>query len=132
MQRILIADDAPFSRQMLREIIEPLGYEVVAEAANGLEAVELFALYQPDLVTMDLVMPKGSGLDATRMILNRFPAAKIVVASALGQQSLIAAALEAGAMNSITKPYQPEAVECVLARVLEKSEEPDPQPLRLD
>jgi two-component system chemotaxis response regulator CheY len=131
MQRILIADDAPFSRETLREIIEPLGYEVVAEAASGLEAVELFALYQPDLVTVDLVMPKGSGVDATRMILNRFPAARIVVASALGQETLVAEALAAGAVNSIAKPYQPEAVERVLARELEKSE-PDPQVLSFD
>jgi two-component system chemotaxis response regulator CheY len=131
MQRILIADDAPFSRETLREIIEPLGYEVVAEAASGLEAVELFALYQPDLVTVDLVMPKGSGVDATRMILNRFPAARIVVASALGQETLVAEALDAGAVNSIAKPYQPEAVERVLAQELEKSE-PDPQVLRFD
>jgi two-component system chemotaxis response regulator CheY len=131
MQRILIADDAPFSRQVLREIIEPLGYEVVAEAASGLEAVELFALYQPDLVTMDLVMPKGSGVDATRMILNRFPAARIVVVGALGQQTLVADALDAGAVNSIAKPYQPEAVEHVLAQELEKTET-DAQALRFD
>ncbi len=131
MQRILIADDAPFSRQVLREIIEPLGYEVVAEAASGLEAVELFALYQPDLVTMDLVMPKGSGVDATRMILNRFPAARIVVVGALGQQTLVADALDAGAANSIAKPYQPEAVERVFAQELEKTET-DAQALRFD
>ena len=124
MQRILIADDAAFMREMLREIVEPLGYEVVAEAASGLEAVELFALYQPDLIILDLVMPKGSGVDATRMVLNRFPAAKIVVASALGQQSLVADALRAGALNFISKPYQLEMVERVLERVAEKSPEP--------
>ena len=124
MQRILIADDAAFMREMLREIVEPLGYEVVAEAASGLEAVELFALYQPDLLILDLVMPKGSGVDATRMVLNRFPAAKIVVASALGQQSLVADALRAGALNFISKPYQLEMVERVLERVAEKSPEP--------
>jgi len=123
MQRILIADDATFMREILREIVEPLGYEVVAEAASGLEAVELFALYQPDLMILDLVMPKGSGIDATRMVLNRFPAAKIVVASALGQQTLVADALKAGALNFIAKPYQPEMVERVLGRVVEKTPE---------
>ena len=87
MQRILIADDAIFMREILREIVEPLGYEVVAEAASGLEAVELFALYQPDLMILDLVMPKGSGIDATRMVLNRFPAAKIVVAAKIAAKT---------------------------------------------
>jgi two-component system chemotaxis response regulator CheY len=123
MQRILIADDATFMREILREIVEPLGYEVVAEAASGLEAVELFALYQPDLMILDLVMPKGSGIDATRMVLNRFPAAKIVVASALGQQTLVADALKAGALNFIAKPYQPDMVERVLGTVVEKTPE---------
>lgn len=123
MQRILIADDATFMREILREIVEPLGYEVVAEAASGLEAVELFALYQPDLMILDLVMPKGSGIDATRMVLNRFPAAKIVVASALGQQTLVADALKAGALNFIAKPYQPDMVERVLGMVVEKTPE---------
>jgi len=123
MQRTLIVDDAPFMRQMLREIIEPLGYEVVAEAASGLEAVELFALYQPDVVTMDIVMPRGSGIDATRMILNRFPAAKVVVAATLGQETLVLEAIRSGARNFITKPYQPDAVELILASVLEKDDE---------
>ena len=118
--RILIADDAPYMRQMLRAIIEPLGYEVVAEASSGLEAVELFALYQPDVVTVDMVMPRSSGIDAVRMILNRFPAAKIVMAGALGQESLVVDALAAGAINFITKPYQPFAVEHALANALEQ------------
>ncbi|MDE0884223.1 MAG: response regulator [Myxococcota bacterium] len=123
MKRILIADDAPFMRQMLREIIEPLGYEIVAEAANGFEAAELFALHQPDVVTMDMVMPKGSGVDACRMIRNRFPAAKIVAACTLGQEGLVLEALRAGAANFITKPYQPDVVESVLSWVLEKDED---------
>jgi len=123
MKRILIADDAPFMRQMLREILESLDYEIVAEAANGLEAAEFFALYQPDAVTMDLVMPKGSGIDACRMIRNRFPAAKIVAACTLGQEGLVLEALRAGAVNFITKPYQPDVVEFVLSSVLEKEEQ---------
>ena len=63
MARVLIADDASFMRQMIREIIEPEGHEVVGEATNGLEAMELYKELQPDLVTMDIVMPKRSGID---------------------------------------------------------------------
>ncbi|MCS5635231.1 MAG: response regulator [Myxococcota bacterium] len=125
MHRVLIADDAPFMRQTLREIIEPLGYEVVAEACSGLEAVELFALYQPDIAVVDMVMPRASGLDTVRMILNRFPAARIVMASALGQELLALDALAAGALDFISKPYQLDSVELALAGALEKpAEEP--------
>ncbi len=126
MHRVLIADDAPFMRQTLREIIEPLGYEVVAEASSGLEAVELFALYQPDIAVVDIVMPRASGIDAVRMILNRFPAARIVMASALGQERLALDALAAGAQDFISKPYQLDSVELALAAILEK---PDEEPV---
>ena len=126
MHRVLIADDAPFMRQTLREIIEPLGYEVVAEACSGLEAVELFALYQPDIAVVDMVMPRASGIDTVRMILNRFPAARIVMASALGQERLALDALAAGALDFISKPYQLDSVELALAGALEK---PDEEPV---
>ena len=126
MHRVLIADDAPFMRQTLREIIEPLGYEVVAEASCGLEAVELFALHQPDLAVVDMVMPRASGIDTVRMVLNRFPAARLVMASALGQEGLALDALAAGARDFISKPFQPDSVESILAAVVEKPEEEAP------
>ena len=85
--RVLIADDASFMRQMIREIIESEGYEVVGEATNGVEAVEQFQQLQPDLVTMDIVMPKCSGIDAVKSILEGHPAARIVMCSALGQET---------------------------------------------
>ena len=66
MARVLIADDASFMRQMIREIIEPEGHQVVGEATNGIEAVELYREFSPDLVTMDIVMPKRSGIDAVK------------------------------------------------------------------
>ena len=69
MARVLIADDASFMRQMIREIIEPEGHEVVGEATNGIEAVDLYNELSPDLVTMDIVMPKRSGIDAVKTIL---------------------------------------------------------------
>ena len=68
MARVLIADDASFMRQMIREIIEPEGHEVVGEATNGIEAVDLYNELTPDLVTMDIVMPKRSGIDAAKAI----------------------------------------------------------------
>ena len=120
--RILIADDASFMRQMIREIIEPEGYEVVGEATNGIEAVEQFLELRPDLVTMDIVMPKRSGIDAVKGILSSDPQAVVVMCSALGQESLVMEALQAGAKDFIVKPFKPEAVLSTLDKILEKGE----------
>ncbi|MAJ60847.1 MAG: hypothetical protein CBC48_13085 [bacterium TMED88] len=120
MATVLIADDASFMRQMIREIIEPEGYEVVSEANNGVEAVERFEEFAPDIVTMDIVMPKQSGIDAVKDILVRYPAARIVMCSALGQETLVMESLEAGAMDFIVKPFKPESVLGTLEKILEK------------
>lgn len=120
--RVLIADDASFMRQMIREIIEPEGYEVVGEATNGMEAVELYLKLQPDLVTMDIVMPKRSGIEAVRGILAEDPLAQVVMCSALGQETLVMEALQAGAKNFIVKPFKPDAVLSTLDRLLEKED----------
>lgn len=118
--RVLIADDASFMRQMIREIIEPEGYEVVGEATNGIEAVESFEALHPDIVTMDIVMPKRSGIDAVKGILAEHPDAKIVMCSALGQETLVMEALQAGARDFIVKPFKPDSVISTLAKILEK------------
>lgn len=120
MARILIADDAAFMRQMIREIIEAEGHEVIAEASDGIEVVDKFKSHHPELVTMDIVMPRSSGIDAVRSILEVDPAACIVMCSALGQESLVKEALAAGARDFIAKPFLPELVVETLDRVLEK------------
>jgi len=120
MARVLIADDASFMRQMIREIIEPEGYEVVGEATNGIEAVEQFEELSPDLVTMDIVMPKRSGIDAVKGILAKHPDARVVMCSALGQESLVMEALQAGARDFIVKPFKPDNVLATLKKILEK------------
>ena len=122
MARVLIADDASFMRQMIREIIEPEGYEVVGEATNGIEAVELYQELQPDLVTMDIVMPKRSGIDAVKAILAEQPTACVVMCSALGQETLVMEALQAGARDFIVKPFKPDSVISTLKKILEKAD----------
>ena len=120
--RVLIADDASFMRQMIREIIEPEGYEVVGEATDGVEAVEQYEQLHPDLVTMDIVMPKRSGIDAVKGILEQSPDACVVMCSALGQETLVMEALQAGAKDFIVKPFKPDNVISTLRKVLEKNE----------
>ena len=72
MARILVADDASFMRQMIREIVESEGFEVCGEASDGIEAIDEYKRLQPDVVTMDIVMPRKSGIDAVRGIIDRF------------------------------------------------------------
>lgn len=123
MARILVADDASFMRQMIREIIEAEGHEVVAEASDGVEAVEGFKEHHPDLVTMDIVMPRRSGIDAVKCIRELDAGATIVMCSALGQESLVTEAMEAGATDFIVKPFKPDAVSKVLVKVLKDGDE---------
>jgi len=118
--RVLVADDARFMRQLIREIIEPEGFEVVGEAADGRSVVEEFAKLRPDIVTMDIVMPKRSGIDAVREILALDAGARIAMVSALGQEALVMEALQAGASDYIVKPFKPEAVVATLRKVVEK------------
>ena len=122
MARILVADDASFMRQMIREIVEEEGHEVVAEASDGIEAIEQFKKHRPDVVTMDIVMPRRSGIDAVKGILEVDPTACVVMCSALGQETLVQEALQAGARDFIVKPFKPDAVTATLRKVLEKEE----------
>ncbi len=120
MARILVADDAAFMRQMIREIIEAEGHEVVAEASDGVEAVDQFKAHHPDLVTMDIVMPRRSGIDAVKGILEIDSTACVVMCSALGQETLVTEALQAGARDFIVKPFKPDSVVKTLKKFLEK------------
>ena len=78
MARILVADDASFMRQIIRDILESEGHEIVAEASDGIQAVEEWKKHRPDLVTMDIVMPRRSGIDAVRAIAALDATARIV------------------------------------------------------
>ncbi|HXV19825.1 MAG TPA: response regulator [Desulfuromonadales bacterium] len=115
--RILIADDALFMRNMLREIFVKAGFQVVGEAANGVEAVERYLELRPDLVTMDIVMPLKSGIEALQQITREDPDARVVMCSALGQEALVIEAVQAGAKDFIVKPFKEERVLDVVRRV---------------
>ena len=115
--RVLIADDALFMREMIKEIIQQEDYEVVGEASNGKEAVSKYLDLRPDITTMDIVMPIKSGIDAVLEIRKECADAKIVMISALGQDSLVIEALEAGAKDFIVKPFKAEKVLDVMKKV---------------
>ncbi len=123
LKRVLIADDAAFMREMLRDILTEGGFEIAAEAIDGNEAIELFQEHTPDLVMLDIVMPRKSGLEALKEIMALSPSACIVMCSALGQETLVMDALEAGASDFIVKPFKPDKVLEVVGKALEKSRE---------
>ncbi len=115
---IMVVDDASFMRSMIRDIFSQGPFVIAGEAENGVEAVRLYRELRPSLTTMDIVMPQMDGLTALREILKLDAAAKVVMCSALGQESLIAEAIEAGARDFIVKPFQPSRVLKVVQSVL--------------
>jgi two-component system chemotaxis response regulator CheY len=110
MTRVLIVDDAAFMRMMIKDILEKNGYEVVAEANNGIKAVEMYKRERPDIVTMDITMPDMDGIEAVKAIREFDPSAKIIMCSAMGQQSMVMDAIRAGAKDFVVKPFQPDRV----------------------
>jgi two-component system chemotaxis response regulator CheY len=116
---VLIVDDAVFMRNMLKDIFAAGGdFQIVGEAANGVEAVEKHKELKPNLTTMDIVMPFKSGIEATKEILLENSKAVIVMCSALGQESLVMEAIEAGAADFIVKPFKAEDVLAVVRKVM--------------
>ena len=110
MSRILIVDDAAFMRMMLKDILEKNGYQVIGEASNGLNAIELYKKDRPDVVTMDITMPEMDGIEALREIMSFDPKANIIMCSAMGQQGMVMDAIKSGAKDFIVKPFQSERV----------------------
>ncbi|GEL77084.1 response regulator [Tenuibacillus multivorans] len=119
MARILITDDAAFMRMQLTDILQNQGHEVVGEAADGNEAVDLFKNLEPDIVTMDITMPEMDGVAALKEIKKIDHKAIVIMCSAMGQQSMVIDAIEAGATDFIVKPFTPERVRESLDKVLQ-------------
>ncbi len=117
-KRVLIVDDALFMRTMLRDIFTTAGWQIVAEASDGNEAISCYHQHLPDLVTMDLVMPKMGGIEALKKIISDDSKARIVVCSALGQKNLIIDAINSGAKDFIVKPFKTAQVLDVVERVV--------------
>ena len=118
MAKVLIVDDAAFMRMMIKDILEKNGYEVIGEANNGLKAVELYKKERPDVVTMDITMPDMDGIQAVKEIKAMDPSAKIIMCSAMGQQTMVMDAIKAGAKDFIVKPFQSDRVLEAIKKVI--------------
>ena len=123
-QTVLICDDTVFMRGVISSAMIEAGFEVAGEAKTGLEAVEQYRQTHPDVVTMDIVMPDMSGIDAVREICEMDPNACIVMCSAMGQDQLVERALAAGALAYVVKPFDPPDLLAEVQRALEEVQLP--------
>lgn len=107
LAKVMCVDDAVFMRNKASRLLIGRGYEVT-EAANGLDAVHKYESEKPDVVLMDITMPVMNGIEAVKAIKEKDPDARIVMVTALSQKSMVLEAIQAGARDFITKPYDPE------------------------
>lgn len=107
---VMIVDDAAFMRMMLKDILSKNGFTVIGEAENGAVAIEKYMELQPNLTIMDITMPEMDGLQAVKEIRKRDPKARVIMCSAMGQQSMVIEAIQSGAKDFVVKPFQAERV----------------------
>lgn len=110
MKKVMIVDDTAFMRLALKTMLEKNGYEVVAEAVNGADAIKKYREHAPDIVTMDITMPEMTGIEALKVILQNNPQAKVVMISAMGQESFVKEAIVSGAKYFVVKPFKEDKV----------------------
>jgi two-component system chemotaxis response regulator CheY len=118
MARIMVVDDTYFMRALIKAILKQAGHDVVAEARDGDEALRNYAIYRPDLVTMDITMSGMNGLDAVKAIISSDKAARIIMISAMSQKSMVVGAIRNGAKHFIIKPVTVQKVIGVIDEVL--------------
>lgn len=109
-KRILLCDDTEFIRLTLSNVLIANGYDIVGQASNGEEAIKLYDELLPDLVFMDIVMPKMDGISAVRAIHMSHPDANIIICSSMGQQTKVVEAVQAGAKDYIIKPFTNDTI----------------------
>lgn len=108
--KILVVDDAAFMRMLIKDALKKNGYTNIVEAGDGEAACEVYTAEKPDLVLLDITMPKKMGIDALRDIKESDPAAKVIMCSAMGQELIVVDALRLGALDFIVKPFKADRV----------------------
>lgn len=117
MAKILVVDDAEFLRVRISKMLSGEGYDIL-EAENGAKAVETYKSAKPDVVLMDITMPEMDGLTALREIRNYDSSAKVVMLTALGQESVVLEAIKAGARDFVVKPFEKERVLSAVSKLV--------------
>ena len=109
-RRVLIVDDALIMRKRIKEIAEAAGWQVAGEAKDGEQAVQLYQQEKPDLVTLDIVMPKMDGVSALKQMMADDPQARVVMVSAVNQKRKLAECIQAGAIDFVVKPFEKDSL----------------------
>ncbi|WP_372790555.1 response regulator [Paraconexibacter sp.] len=118
MARVLVVDDAAFMRKMVTDALSGGGHEIVGEAGNGAEAVQRFQELRPEVMTLDITMPEKDGIAALQEIIALDPSAKVIMCSALGQESKVLESIKLGAKDFVVKPFQPDRVRAAVEKAL--------------
>ncbi len=118
MAKVMIVDDAAFMRASIKKMIEEDGFEVIAEASDGAEAIDLYRKVSPDVVTMDITMPNMTGIEALKKIREIDGKATVIMVTAMGQEAMIKESVISGAASFIVKPFQKEKLVEVLRGAL--------------
>ena len=119
MKTVIIVDDTQFMRHLLREILERHGFQVVGEAQNGKEAVEMYEVLSPDFITLDISMPEMDGIEALKAIMKIDPKARAIMVSAVGSKENVLEAIKTGAKSFIVKPFNEKKVMDVIKSIQE-------------
>lgn len=106
--RLLVVDDATIMRKRIAGIAREAGWEIVAEATNGVEGLTLYRQHQPDLVTLDIVMPELDGVETLRQLRTEAPDARVVMVSAVDQRAKLRECIALGALDFVVKPFDKE------------------------
>ncbi len=118
MSGVLIVDDLEFMRTALRDILSQAGIQVAGEADNGREGFRRYFKIRPDVVLLDITMPEMDGLTVLRAIRRRDPSARIIMCSAMGQESTILKAIRLGARDFVVKPFKPDRIVSAVSKAL--------------
>jgi len=118
--KIMVVDDAAFMRLTLEKIFAKSGHEVI-QAKNALEALTLYQEHRPDLVTMDITMPEINGIEVVSKLKEIDPNVRVIMISAMGQESMVREAISAGALDFVVKPFQPERILAAVSRAVRKN-----------
>lgn len=117
--RCLIADDSEFARKNIANVVSTVGGDVVGEASNGMEAVELYFKLSPDIMLLDITMPVLDGVETLREIIKNDKNAKVIIVSSIGHKEMVWKAICIGAKHYITKPYNQAYASMIIKSIVE-------------
>ncbi len=118
MAKVMVVDDAVFMRMTIKKMLEAHGHSVIGEAGNGVEAVKKYVEIKPEVVLLDITMPEMNGVEALKRIKEVDAKAKVIICSAMGQQAMVAQAIQSGAKDFVVKPFEEGRLAAAVDRVM--------------